>query len=431
MLALLIATTLAAPRGALPTLDGFALSEWVNVNGLPSTWRVEGDELLCSGVPDGVLRTRRPYGNFALELDWMHEKPGGNAGIFVWADAIPARGAPFPRSIEVQVMLTDDVKDEQGRLLYTGQGDIFSIHGATCAPVRPHPAGWARCLPSARHTKGAGEWNHYRIEGRDGTITLWVNGHEVSQVRDCEPRSGFICLEAEGSPIRFRNVKITELPPGTGTQLVRAGEWRTLFGADLCCPFKLDEENAKHWIVDGTTLKFDGKGTDLWTKESFDDFDLVADWRWTKEHQGRQKRPVINPDGSDARNEDGSAKTVEIDERDSGIFLRGNTKSQVNMWMWPVGSGEVYGYRTDSKMPPEVRAGCTPKVAADRPVGEWNRFEISMRGDRLSVKLNGQVVLENVQLPGVPASGPIGLQSHGCPVEFANVYVRPASRGSD
>jgi hypothetical protein len=75
-------------------------------------------------------------------------------------------------------------------------------------------------------------------------------------------------------------------------------------------------------------------------------------------------------------------------------------------------------------MPAEVRQAVTPQVAADKPVGEWNRFEITLRGDVLTVLLNGQIVIENARLPGVPADGPIGLQHHGDPIEFANIYVR-------
>jgi hypothetical protein len=115
---------------------------------------------------------------------------------------------------------------------------------------------------------------------------------------------------------------------------------------------------------------------------------------------------------------------VEIEERDSGIYVRGNSKSQVNIWCWPVGSGEVWGYRTDRNMTPAVRAACTPKVNADKPVGQWNRFVIRMVSDRLTVDLNGKRVIDNAQLPGVPASGQIALQSHGCPVEFQNVFIR-------
>ena len=78
----------------------------------------------------------------------------------------------------------------------------------------------------------------------------------------------------------------------------------------------------------------------------------------------------------------------------------------------------------DKKMPPEVRAGVTPKVRADKPVGEWNTFEITMKGDRLSVLLNGKQVLENAQLPGIPESGPIALQHHG---GFKDGKYQPAS----
>ena len=110
---------------------------------------------------------------------------------------------------------------------------------------------------------------------------------------------------------------------------------------------------------------------------------------------------------------------------DSGIYLRGSSKAQVNIWQWPVGSGEIWGYRTDESLSPEIRAQATPRVAADQPVGEWNRFVITMQGEIVTVVLNGQLVIDHCPLPGVPARGPIALQHHGNPVEFANVFVRP------
>jgi hypothetical protein len=105
--------------------------------------------------------------------------------------------------------------------------------------------------------------------------------------------------------------------------------------------------------------------------------------------------------------------------------------------MWPVGSGEVWGYRTNPKMPKEVRAAVTPRKKADRPRGEWNTFEITMRGDRLWVKLNGDEVITNAELPGVPRHGPIALQHHGsfnaktgewtsppALIQFRNIYIK-------
>ena len=151
---------------------------------------------------------------------------------------------------------------------------------------------------------------------------------------------------------------------------------------------------------------------------------LRVDWRLKTEPGFRHPVPIILPDGSHKKGPDGKDATVEIDDVDSGIYLRGSSKSQVNIWMWPIGSGEVYGYRTDRSVPPEVRAGVTPKMKADARPGQWNRMFITMVGDRLTVKLNGKTVIENAQLPGIPTEGPIGLQHHGDAIEFANLYIK-------
>jgi hypothetical protein len=134
---------------------------------------------------------------------------------------------------------------------------------------------------------------------------------------------------------------------------------------------------------------------------------------------------VLLPNGDEATQPDGTPRLEEVpDAGDSGIYLRGSSKSQVNMWCWPAGSGEVYGYRTDRSLAPEIRAAVTPKSKADRPIGQWNRFIITMRGDRLTVNLNGETVMDRAQLPGVPARGPIALQHHGDPIEFGNLFIR-------
>ena len=67
----------------------------------------------------------------------------------------------------------------------------------------------------------------------------------------------------------------------------------------------------------------------------------------------------------------------------------------------------------DEKMPPAVRAGVTPSKNADHNIGEWNTYEITVRGNRLTVVLNGQTVISSAELPDLPANGPVGLQHHG------------------
>jgi hypothetical protein len=427
------------PEGFTPLFNGTDLSGWVNANCKPTTFTVRDGMIFCDGDPNGFIRTERTYENFVLELEWKHEKESGNAGLFVWADPDEAAGVPFPKSIEVQVMMTPDVKDKEGRLLYTGQGDIFSIHGARMTPDRPHPAGWERCLPSERRTKPAGEWNHYRVTCDRGAIKLEINGKEVSGGHSAHPANGFLCLEAEGSPIWFRNLCVKELPPtklepkagltplSPEPEPTAGNGWVPLLGGSLAA-WNLDGDLARHWTLENGSLRYDGKGDSITTKESFGDVELLADWRWTGPSQGTVTRPYFDASGHERKNPDGSPMSITIEERDSGIYLRGSSKSQVNIWEWPAGSGEVWGYRTDRSQPAEVRAACTPRMRADRPVGEWNRFKIRMVGETLDVWLNGQHVVAGARLPGVPASGPITLQHHGSSIEFANVYVRPIAK---
>lgn len=204
--------------------------------------------------------------------------------------------------------------------------------------------------------------------------------------------------------------------PGAASAADREDAISLFNGKDLS-GWKLPEGAPEAWsVVDGTIdcVPVGGVKGDqsLWSEKSFKDFKLHVEWR-IKETKGAYDVPTILPDGTEKKDADGEFIITKLPNADSGLYLRGSSKSQVNIWCWPVGSGEVYGYRTDKTMPPEVRAGVTPKLNADKPVGEWNAFEITMKGERLSVELNGQLVIDRVQLPGVPEEGPIALQHHG------------------
>lgn len=188
-----------------------------------------------------------------------------------------------------------------------------------------------------------------------------------------------------------------------------------------------------HWkIIDGGVIDYDAKSEakkdkNLWTEKSYKNFILQLDWRLKTDPGFKNKVPVILPDGTHKKDESGKEIRLDIEDVDSGIFLRGFPQSQVNIWMWPAGSGEVYGYRTSKKVSPEVRAAVTPKKKADKPRGEWNTFEIKLVDDRLWVKLNGEEVISNAQLPGLPSSGPIGLQHHGSWNNKTNQWNGPPS----
>jgi hypothetical protein len=155
---------------------------------------------------------------------------------------------------------------------------------------------------------------------------------------------------------------------------------------------KQAEANKKflpHWkVVDGV-LTYDGKGQSLQTVKDYGNFELYVDWK--------------------------------IDKKgDSGIYLRGNP--QVQIWDNPEGSGGLFNNQKHARK---------PLIVADKPVGEWNRFHIIMKGDRVTVYLNGKKVVDDTPLENywergkpLPARGPIELQHHGDRLWFKNIYIK-------
>lgn len=227
--------------------------------------------------------------------------------------------------------------------------------------------------------------------------------------------------------------------------LVRGAEppagFTPLFDGTSLAGWKIPDGDNGHWKVVGGVIDYDARSEAtgdkaLWTEREYSDFELRVDWRIKETPYVNPNARIVMPDGHDKKGADGKEILIAIPDSDSGIYLRGTSDAQVNIWCWPVGSGEVYGYRTKEGVSPAVRAGVTPRTNADRDIGEWNRFEITMRGDRLTVVLNGQKVIEEAQLPGVPAKGRIALQHHGewkggkwvappALVQFRNISIRP------
>jgi hypothetical protein len=213
-----------------------------------------------------------------------------------------------------------------------------------------------------------------------------------------------------------------------------------LFNGKDFTNWRVPEGDGGHWkVVDGV-IDYDAESQapgdkNLWSEREFGDFVLHVDWLIKDTPFINPNIPYILPDGTHARDIHGKELRFSLPDSDSGIFLRGDGKNQVNIWNWPIGSGEFYGYRTDRRQPPEVIAAVTPRTQADKPVGQWNRFEITVRGDRVSVVLNGIQVIESAQLPGMAPRGRIALQHHGHKVngqwasspsllQFKNIFIK-------
>ena len=152
---------------------------------------------------------------------------------------------------------------------------------------------------------------------------------------------------------------------------------------------KANEKVLPHWTITNGILHYDGKSNSLQTVKDFGNFELLMDWKLAK-------------------------------KGDSGIYLRGNP--QVQMWDNPAGSGGLYNNQKNPK---------DALVVADNPVGQWNTFHMKMVGDKVTVKLNGKVVVDNTPLENywfrgqpLPEKGPIELQHHGDPLWFKNIYIK-------
>jgi Domain of Unknown Function (DUF1080) len=368
-------TAAAADDDLKPMFNGKDLSGWVNVNCHPDTFFVKGDEIITTGKPTGYLRTEKQYENFIAEFDWMHvpPKPGavGNSGFFVWCDPIPAVGTGYTRGIEVQVLVNLTYKNKKGEITATSQGDLFSIHGASCVPERPHPEGWARCLPSANHAKGENEWNHYRVEANDGVIKLAVNGHFVSSVSKCIPRKGYLALESEGSECHFKNMKIKELPSTNPKpeEVAKVAEGHaSLFNGTDLTGWKTEKDS---WKVKGEKLVSVGKA-DLASEKKYDRCELVFDWK-VPAKEGKQRADLA----------------VKIPER------------------------SVFFHTFEGDGSPGIGLGKGPGVKA----GTWNRAVIVFDGKE--ARVDGKTTRLNDPLPAAPVTFQ---PAEG--LEIMNVFVR-------
>lgn len=168
-------------------------------------------------------------------------------------------------------------------------------------------------------------------------------------------------------------------------------------------PEKLDEAQKEAdqvmregWRVEDGVLVFDGKGRSICTAKDYGDFEMFVDWK-------------IKPNG------------------DSGIYLRG--APQVQIWdagAWKIGSGGLYNNKKNPSKPSKI---------ADNAIGQWNTFRIKMVGDRVSVWLNGELVVDDVVMENfwqrdkpIYPTGQIELQNHGNTLWFKNIYIREIPR---
>lgn len=204
-----------------PDWISLTADDFVPVNGDPDTWKFIDGEIHTTGKPVGVMRTKKMYTNFDLVVQWRHLEKGGNSGIFAWVTDKGLEGLQKNQlpSVGIEIQMLDHGYHEKytrstGKVgdWFTTHGDIFPVGSSKMTPFPPISPDGSRSFPSKELSRVAGQWNHYYVRGIQGEIRLWVNGEEVSGGTACDPKRGYFCLEAEGSPVEFRGLKVRELP---------------------------------------------------------------------------------------------------------------------------------------------------------------------------------------------------------------------------
>ena len=393
-----------------PLFNGKDLTGWTGEG-----YVVEDGFIVCT--PNGKnLMTEATFSSYILDFDFKLE-PGTNNGLGIH---YPGDGDGAYTGMELQIL--DNYADKWKDLKdYQYHGSMYTLLPAKKEGLKP-----------------AGEWNNQRVVVVDTSIKVVLNGHSIldanlAELSEKHPkhegvkrRSGRIAFLGHGDKISFRNINIFEIAAPANEADLKATDYTKIFSGSDLIGWKYESTGDHNWFATNGILKHTGKKgatNDLWTNESYKDFTMVFDWRWAGGGV-KKMQPIVMPDGSDKLGADGKKELAEIEEHDSGIYLRGASKCQINLWNWTCGSGEIYGYRTDPKQSPAVKAACTPKRKADRPLGEWNRTIITVKGDTVNVSLNGETVIENAILAGMPAEGSIGLQHHGQAIDFANIWVK-------
>ncbi len=425
-----------------PLFDGKSLQGWT---GDTENYRVENGVLVCTkGAKD--LRTEAVYSDFVFRFAFRLEESGNN-GIGL---RVPEGGRAAYEGMEIQILDHDGsryvTETAHGRKLtwlesWQKHGSIYGVFPARTGYLKP-----------------PGEWNEQVIICIEDHVKVVLNGAVILDVYldeltpldgkahpGMKNRSGHITLAGHNDRVEFRDLAVADfspapLVPESAQDNTAPDGFVALFnGVDLSGWKGLAHKNAEvrrglegealekaqaeadrvmreHWSVADGVLTYDGRGQSLCTERDYGDFEMYVDWKI--------------PPGAD-----------------SGIYLRGTPQIQIwDPWFaeneeggYPDSPDEwVASYRTGRNLGSgglwnNRRHSNRPLVRADRKPGEWNTFLIRMVGERVSIWLNGEqvvdrTVLENFwdkeRIAPLPRVDQIELQHHGSELSFKNLYLR-------
>ena len=447
-------------EGFVSLFNGRDLTGWSGARSMYGVDEKEPGVLQCfperklAAGERGDLYTDRSYTNFVLRFEFMMPKNGNN-GLGVRME--PGKDAAYYGMCELQ-LLDDggseyyDAEKKADKLKpyqYTGSvyGIVPSLRDNTGKQIWGKDANFSG---GGSYVRKPGMWNFAEVKVIGSEIEVYLNGYlitkgDVSKFKgdgdtpDKKPHPGLhnvggpIGWLGHGHNVKWKNIRIKELPadakmgeicpkqtmarpegfvPYFQGKASDLANWKGVTTAEnfdnpvvrqAATPEKraamqaiADKAMLEHWHVRNGNLFFDGYngGYSLATGKDLEDFELWADWR------------IMSITG------------------DSGLYLRG--APQVQIWdahnQWGIGSGGLYNNKKNPSQALKI---------ADKQVGDWNRFHVIMKGDKVTVWLNGVLVVDNVTLENywnrsrpIFAKEQLELQCHGDPTEWRNIFIR-------
>ena len=447
-------------EGFVPLFNGKDLTGWSGAVSMYGVDEKEPGVLQC--FPErkqpagerGDLYTDRPYTNFVLRFEFMMPENGNNGlGIRM----VPGKDAAYYGMCELQ-LLDDggseyyDVESKTDKLApYQYTGSVYGVVPALRDNIGKQIWGKEKNFTGGgSYVRKPGMWNFEEVKVIGSEIEVYLNGYLITkgdvsafkgdgdtpdgkQHPGLHNEAGPIGWLGHGHNVKWKNIRIKELPADAKMGAVcpkqtatcpegfvpyfqgKASDlanWKGVttegnFDNPLVRQAATAEKRAEmqmvadkamleHWHVRNGNLYFDGYrgGYSLATAKDYEDFEMWADWR------------IMSVTG------------------DSGLYLRG--APQVQVWdahnQWNIGSGGLYNNEKNPSRALKI---------ADRQVGDWNRFHVIMKGEKVTVWLNGELVVDNVTLenywdrkrPIFPKEQ-IELQCHGDPIEWRNIFIR-------
>lgn len=469
---------ISAAQSPVDLFNGKDLSCWVQRGG-KATYAIEGNEIVGTSVlntPNTFLCTDKTYGDFILEYDFKVD-PKLNSGVQIRSECFDsarevvwegktnkiAAGRVHGYQIEIDPdvprkrMWSAGIYDEARR------GWLFPADADEAQKKAFSEQGLKIFKPN--------DWNHVRVEAKGDSLKTWLNGTPCAALKDAMTPRGFIALQVhgigndkskEGTQVRWRNLRITELPataseqpppaafnvrivqgdaalPNTLTIAEKAAGWRLLWDGKTTDGWrgaKSDQFPTRGWeLADGVlTVRPSGGGEstgggDIVTRERYSQFELLVDFRITEGANSGIKyycEPNLDPiTGTGAKAATGSAIGLEFQILDDARH--------------PDAKAGRDGNRTVGSLYDLIPAAPSKKV---NPPGEWNTARVVVRGKHVEHWLNGERVLEyergspafravvakskfkNIPNFGELPDGHILLQDHGNRVSFRNVKIR-------